>query len=222
MRASASVPWPIVLKRIVSVSPATWKMLNGRRSNASFIGNTRTWTNCPGCTRGAMAGARMTNRKYGPAARSLATIWAVCSNMVAGCLNFVIRLDGRAAGFVQDPHGEAVVNQEGIGRHAVEEEDIGADGAAGADDRLAAHNGGAGVNGDMIFDGGMAFLAAQLLAAGERARHQADALVHFDVVANGASFAHDRARAVVDEEVRADPSARREIDAGAEMRPLRQ
>src|SRR5450755_1259708 len=66
------------------VSPATWKMLNGRRSSASFSGKMRTCANWPGWMSGAICGARSTRRKYWSVSRSLATMVTVCSSMGNG------------------------------------------------------------------------------------------------------------------------------------------
>src|ERR1039457_4639323 len=65
-----------------NVSPETWKMLKGRRSNASCSGRIRTWANCPGCTSGEIFGARTTSRKHRSVSRSLEIIWTVCSTIV--------------------------------------------------------------------------------------------------------------------------------------------
>ena len=46
-------------------------------------------------------------------------------------------------------------------RHAVSEENVRSDGGAGADYRIAAHHGRAGVDRDMILDRRMTLLAAQ-------------------------------------------------------------
>lgn len=107
-----------------------------------------------------------------------------------------------------------------MGGDAVHEEDVGADGAAFADDGFAADNGGAGVEGDVVFDGGMAFLPAEGLAAGQGTGHQADALVHFHMAAKVGGFANDGSGAVVDEEVGADGGAGVQVHASAAVGPL--
>ena len=87
-------------------------------------------------------------------------------------------------------------------------------------DGVAAHDRGAGVDRHAVFDGRMAFLSAQCLPRGQRLRHQTDALIHLHVVADDGGLAHDRAGAVIHEEVRADLRARMQVHAGAGVRPL--
>ena len=53
----------------------------------------------------------------------------------------------------------------GAGRNGMGDEDIGADDAVPADDCAAAKNGGACIDGHMVFNGGMALLAFETLTA---------------------------------------------------------
>ena len=53
----------------------------------------------------------------------------------------------------------------GAAGDGVGDENVGADGAFPADDSGAAQNGGAGVDGHMVFDGGVTLLAPQTLTA---------------------------------------------------------
>ena len=100
------------------------------------------------------------------------------------------------------------------------EEDVRPHRAVRADDGLAAHDGRARVDGDVVLDGRVALLAFQRLPARERARHEADALIHLHMVPDGARLADDRAGAVVHEEVRADARAGVQVHAAAAVRPL--
>src|ERR1035441_8268123 len=80
------------------------------------------------------------------------------------------------------------VGDQGIGRDALGEKNAGANGAAGANGRLAADDGGIRVNGDGVFDGGVALLALEQLPASQGTSHQADALIHFYMFANDSGF----------------------------------
>ena len=91
----------------------------------------------------------------------------------------------------------------------------------GADDGAATEDGCAGINGDVIFNGGMAFLAAQALAGGSGARSEGDTVIHFYVVADDRRFAHYTAGAVIDEKMMADGRAGVEVHSGASVRPFR-
>ena len=85
-----------------------------------------------------------------------------------------------------------------------------------ADDGVAAENGRIGVDDDFVFEGGMAFHAADDVAGGiarEAERAEGDALIELDVLADVARFADDDAGAVVDEEARADARARSRLRA---------
>ncbi len=130
-----------------------------------------------------------------------------------------LEVDG-AFGFEHDLDAGVFLEDEGIGRYGVGKEDIGADGASGADDRIAAHDGGSGVDGDAVFEGGVAFLAAEGLATGEGSGDEADALVHFDAATDGGGFSNDGAGAVIDEEVGADGGSGVEVHAGAAVGPF--
>src|ERR1039458_1369854 len=66
----------------------------------------------------------------------------------------------------------------------------------------------------------MTFLAAERLSRGKRFRHQADALVHLDVVAYDGRFADYCSGAVIDEEMRADSSPGMEVHSRSGMRPF--
>ena len=68
---------------------------------------------------------------------------------------------------IRDSHVHVLVSDEGIGRDTLGQENAGANGRAGPHDGFAAHDGGIGVNRDVTFDGGMALLAPQLLAASQ-------------------------------------------------------
>ena len=91
-----------------------------------------------------------------------------------------------------------------VGRDAGGDEDVAADGAPFADDGFAAENGGSGVDGDVVPDGGMSLLAAEELAECGGQSAEGDALVDFDVVADFGGFADDDAGAVIDEEASAE------------------
>lgn len=115
---------------------------------------------------------------------------------------------------------DILVEDEGIGRDAVHEKDVCADGAPRADDCFTTDDRCAGVNGDMVLEGGMAFLTAQLLTSGEGSGDQADALVHFHVVADEGGFTDDGAGAMINEEMGPDSGARMQIHSGAAVGPF--
>ena len=77
-----------------------------------------------------------------------------------------------------------------------------------------------GIDRHAILDGRMPFLAAQLLSAGRGFRPQRHAVIHLHVIADDRGFAHDRAGAMIHEEVRADLRAGMQVHAGARVRPL--
>lgn len=131
-----------------------------------------------------------------------------------------LEVDG-AFGFEHDLDAGVFLEDEGIGRYGVGKEDISADGASGADDCIAAHDGGSGVDGDAVFEGGVAFLAAEGLATGEGAGDEADALVHFDAATDGGGFTDDGTGAMIDEEVGADGGTGVEVHTGAAVGPFR-
>src|SRR5436309_9005144 len=97
----------------------------------------------------------------------------------------------RAREFVQHFDLHVFVNDQRIGRDAVSEEHVRADGGAFADDGVAAHDGRAGINRHVIFNGRMAFLAAQHLAARERTRHQTYVLFLLDLMPEWSRSSHD-------------------------------
>src|SRR4051812_34380350 len=85
---------------------------------------------------------------------------------------------------VEDAQRILLVENERTRRHAVGEENIRADRAAGSDDGVPAHDRRARVNRDVIFDCWMPFFSAKLLTAGERARDERHALIHLHVRAD--------------------------------------
>ena len=105
-------------------------------------------------------------------------------------------------------------------RHALHEKDVGSDGAAGADHRIAAHDGGVGVNGDPVFDGWVPLLSAERLAGGQGAGHEADALIQLHPVADDGGLADHRPGAMVDKEMVSDAGARVDVHAGPAVGPL--
>ena len=64
-----------------------------------------------------------------------------------------------AGGLVSDDELFLIVNHEGIGRDAVHQEHIGADGGVGADDGFATENSGIRVDDDVVADVGVALAA---------------------------------------------------------------
>src|SRR5262249_54307120 len=80
---------------------------------------------------------------------------------------------------------------------------VGADHRVMADHGVAAQDGGVGVNHHFIFQGGMAFHAADDVAGSitrEAQSAQSDALIQLHVLADVAGLANDDAGAVIDEE----------------------
>ena len=101
------------------------------------------------------------------------------------------------------------------------DEHVGANDAVPADDRAAAQNRGTGVDGHIVFDGGVTLLALEALTATGGKGTQSNALVNLYMVANGGGFADDDTGAVVDEEVLADGSTGVDVEAGDGMGMLR-
>ena len=123
-------------------------------------------------------------------------------------------------GFVGDLDADVFGDDEGVFGDAMYEEDVAADGAVRPDDGFAAEDCGAGVDCHAVFDGGVAFAAAEFLHARGRLRAEGDAVVDFHIVADDGSFSHHRAGAVVDKKVGADFCPGVQVDAGATVRPL--
>ena len=98
--------------------------------------------------------------------------------------------------------------------------DICTDRAVRTNDRFAADDGCARVDGDVVLDGWVAFLPLERLSTGQRTRDEADALIHLHMMADGAGLPDDRAGAVVHEEMRADLCARVQVHPAAAVRPL--
>jgi len=63
-------------------------------------------------------------------------------------------------------------------------------------------------------------LTAELLAGGEGLRDQTHALIHLHVAADNGGFPHDRAGAMVHEEMGTNLGARMQVHPGASVRPL--
>ena len=131
-----------------------------------------------------------------------------------------IEAGGGFVGFAQDAHVEAVVDDEGVGRDAVHDEDVAADGAAAADDGFAAEDGRAGIDRDVVLDGWVALFSLEQLAAGGRARAEGDAVIELHVVSDHAGFADHGAGAVIDEKVRTNFRAGVNVHPGAAVRPF--
>ena len=95
----------------------------------------------------------------------------------------------------------------GAGGDGVGDEHIGADDAVPADDRTAAQNGCTGIDGHIVFNGGMTLFALQALAAPGGQCAQGHALVDLYMVADDGGLTHNDAGAVVNEEILADGGA---------------
>mgnify|MGYP003313576529 FL=1 len=82
-------------------------------------------------------------------------------------------------GFVGDLDADVLSDDEGVLGDAVNEEYVAADGAVCPDDGFAAEDCGAGVDCYAVFDGGVAFAAAEFLHARGRLRAEGDlSLIH--------------------------------------------
>src|SRR3954463_14702668 len=86
-----------------------------------------------------------------------------------------------------------LVAHDGERRNAVGDEDVAVDDRAASDHRVAAENGGSGVNGHIVLDGWMALLAAEELAEGGGERAEGYPLIHLHVVADLCRLADDHA-----------------------------
>ena len=105
----------------------------------------------------------------------------------------------------------ALVEHYRVGLDAIGEPHVTADDRVVPDGCLAAQNGGAGVDGHIVLDGGVALDACLGLVNAQRA--QRNALINLHIVANDGRLAHNNARAVVDAERVADLRARVNVDA---------
>ena len=117
-----------------------------------------------------------------------------------------------------DAQGGLLQRDHGIGIDAVGQPDAGADDGVVADDRVAAEDGGVGVDDDVVLQRRVALHAADDVAGGvarEAQRPQRHALVQLHVAADVAGLTDDDAGAVVDEEARADAGPRVDVDARA-------
>src|SRR5208283_254390 len=81
------------------------------------------------------------NRDRQGADRSLSRFATVASNLI-------VQHEALARLLWKDPHVRRLEHNQGIRRNAGRDEDTGADGAAFSDDRVAAHDRGAGIDGD--------------------------------------------------------------------------
>ncbi|MEY5026869.1 MAG: hypothetical protein RLZZ244_2397 [Verrucomicrobiota bacterium] len=122
--------------------------------------------------------------------------------------------------FIEDHELSFLIKDEGARGDGVGEKNAGGHGGARSDDGVAAHDRGSGVQGDVVFDGGVAFFSAEGLSPREGFGDEGDALVEFDVGADGGGFANDDAGAMVDEEVAADAGAGVDVDSGSGVGPL--
>src|SRR4029079_14386564 len=89
------------------------------------------------------------------------------------------------------------------GRHREGDPGVASDDGALTDHRVAAQDGGVGVDRHVVLDGPVALVALRLVGAAavpDRQRAQRHALIHADAVADVAGYADDDARAVIDEE----------------------
>src|SRR5205823_6393523 len=100
------------------------------------------------------------------------------------------------------------------------QENVGTDSRIGANDGVATHDRGSGVNADAIFDCRVAFFTAQSPPCPERSGDERHALVKFHMRPDFSRLANDNSSAVVYEEVRADLRAGMNIDSGPAMCPL--
>lgn len=80
------------------------------------------------------------------------------------------------------------------------------------DNRIAAQNGSAGINGYIVFNRGVPFDTAQFLASPGRKSADGDTLIDFYIFPDDGGFADYDAGAVVDEEIPTDGGAGVNID----------
>src|SRR3954453_20318603 len=107
-----------------------------------------------------------------------------------------------------------------VRRGAGGDEDVAADDRAFANHGVAAEDGGAGVDRDVVLDRRVARLAPQVLAVSGGEGAQSHALVDLDVGADARGLANDDARAVVDEQAAAELGAWVDVDARRAVRGL--
>ena len=101
----------------------------------------------------------------------------------------------------------------GVRRYGVREPDVGTDDGTGSDGGFAAEDRCIGIDGHVVFDGGMAFGQIDGVRIGNAEGAERDTLVDFDVISDDGRFADDDAGAVVDEEGFAD--LRRGVDVNS-------
>lgn len=104
-----------------------------------------------------------------------------------------------------------------MGRYGFGDEGVAGYDGAFPDDRIAAQDAGSRVDGDVVFDGRMAFGALELLTRAQREGAEGHALVNLDVVPDDRRLADDHAGGVVDEEVFPDLGAGVDVHAGDAM-----
>ena len=112
-----------------------------------------------------------------------------------------------------------------VSGHRLQQPDVAADDCVRTDARVAAEDGGVGVNGDVVLDIGVAFHAFDRVAVVihlEGFGTEGHALVNFDVIADGAGFADNYAGGVIDEKMSADEGAWVNVGAGALVGVLRE
>ena len=107
----------------------------------------------------------------------------------------------------------ALLADGGAGVYRAGDKGAGAHHAIVTDHRLATQNGCVGIDGHIVFNGGVAALAPQALSAAGGKATQGHTLVDLHIFANDRGLANDDARAVVDEEKFTDGGAGVDVDA---------
>src|SRR5262249_31268346 len=135
--------------------------------------------------------------------------------------NLEIAARASAVPFAHHLHRDTSKQHEGLGGYVASQNHIPSNGAALADDRFSPQDGGAGINGDAVFQGRMAFLAAELFHRRGGFGSQSHAVIHLHAVADFARLPYDRAGAVIDKKMRPTSCARMQVHTSASVRPFR-
>src|SRR5207245_1069393 len=154
-----------------------------------------------------------------------ATMEGQCCNLTSDFLfaEFFATAGGLVFSLRHNPELFLLIINQRIGRHALHQKNVAADGRSCADHGLAAENGRARINYHVVFHGRMtfaAFLDFAVLVLLKAARAEGDAVIELHPRTDLGSFANNNSGAVIDEKMRTDFGARVNVDPSPAVRPL--
>ena len=105
-----------------------------------------------------------------------------------------------------------LIGDGGTRRHRLGDKRVCTNDTVMADQRIAAQNGGIGIDGHPVFNGRMSLVSPQTLPATGRKASQGDALIYFYIISNDGCLPDDDAGAMVDKEMIADGSTGMDVN----------